>query len=133
MSIVTLRSTEDFGGDSANAGAAVNFQNHFKDPIDVKRDDTIQITSVTINQDITGFKIGAGNNEFQFRIGDASPNGETPFFQLHRVRIPEGTYDGVALATLMAKQLNNSLTLFGYTFTVAFVAATKNFSIDIAP
>ncbi len=131
MSIVTLRSTEDFGGASANVGAAVNFQNHFKDPIDVKRDDTIQITSVTINQDITGFKIGAGNNEFQFRIGDASPNGETPFFQLHRVRIPEGTYDGVALATLMAKQLNNSLTLFGYTFTVAFVAATKNFSIDM--
>ena len=131
MSIVTLRSTEDFGGATTTAGAAVNFQNYFKDPIYFKKDDTIEITSVTINQTIKNFLIGPGNNEIQFRIGDADPNGETPFYQLHRVRIPEGEYEGIALAQALTRELNNNLTLFGYTFTCSFSAADSKFSIDL--
>ena len=132
MSIVTLRSTEDFGGASATNDAAVNFQNHFKDPIKFRKDDTIEITSVTINQNITSFEITAANNEFQFRMGFASPSGDTPFFQLHRVRIPTGTYEnGGELALAIAVGLNASLNFPGYTFTCQFDNTTNKFQIDM--
>ena len=112
MSIVTLRSTEAFGiGGAVPEERAVNFQNFFKSPITFRKDDRIEVTSVTINQEITKFFIDNTNNEIQYRIGEAAAAGNVPFFTLHTATIIPGEYLPASLAQQVAQALNASLTL----------------------
>ncbi len=125
MSIITLRSTEDFGGTSASSAAAVNFQNFFKDPIYFNKDDQVSVTSVTINQEVTEIVITDQNNQLEYMLLPAMRNtGDTPFFQRHSVFITPGSYTPVSLATEVQSQLNNSIALRVYNFAFTYDPTT---------
>ena len=120
MSIVTLRSSEDFGGTTASSAAAVNFQNFFKDPIYFNKDDQIQVTSVTIQQEVDELVITTQNNRIEYMLLPAMRNtSDTPFFNRHTAFITPGSYTPTALAAEIQNQLNNNRIMLVYEFTVA--------------
>ena len=121
MSIVTLRSSEDFGGTTASSAAAVNFQNFFKDPIYFNKDDQIQVTSVTIQQEVDELVITTQNNRIEYMLLPAMRNtSDTPFFNRHTAFITPGSYTPTALAAEIQNQLNNNRIMLVYEFTVAY-------------
>ena len=121
MSIVTLRSSEDFGAATSDSAAAVNFQNFFKDPIYFNKDDQIQVTSVTINQEIKEVVVTELDNTLNYMLFPAKAAlNDIPFFERHQVFLTPGTYTPAALAVEVAKQLNDSVILQAYNFTVTF-------------
>ncbi len=133
MSIVTLRSSEDFGAQTADAGAAVNFQNFFKDPIYFNKDDQIQVTSVTINQEVNEIVVTALDNQLNYMLFPAKANvADIPFFERHQVFLSPGTYTPAALAVEVAKQLNDSVILQCYNFSVIYdqAATPAGFKIE---
>ena len=132
MSIITLRSNEDFGGSTASSDAAVNFQNHFEAPIRFNRDDQIQVTSITINQDLNRYLINNGNNRMQYRIGEAEAAlGEIPFSNIHEIVLKNGSYTAAELAVEIRDRLNESITMGVYEFNVDYDAGTNRFDITM--
>ncbi len=132
MSIITLRSNEDFGGAGASPAAAVNFQNHFEAPIRFNRDDQIQVTSITINQDLNRYLINNGNNRMQYRIGEAEDAlGEIPFSNIHEIVLQNGSYTANELAEELRDKLNESITMGVYEFNVTHDAAANRFDITM--
>ena len=132
MSIITLRSNEDFGGAGASPDAAVNFQNHFEAPIKFNRDDQIQVTSITINQDLNRYLINNGNNRMQYRLGEAeNALGEIPFSNLHEIVLKNGSYTADELAEELRDKLNESITMGIYEFNVTHDTAANRFDITM--
>ena len=133
MSIVTLRSSEDFGAATSDSAAAVNFQNFFKDPIYFNKDDQIQVTSVTINQEIKEVVVTELDNTLNYMLFPAKQQlNDIPFFERHQVFLTPGTYTPAALAVEVAKQLNDSVILQCYNFQVTFdtTATPPGFKIE---
>ena len=133
MSIVTLRSSEDFGAATSDSAAAVNFQNFFKDPIYFNKDDQIQVTSITINQEIKEVVVTELDNTLNYMLFPAKQQlNDIPFFERHQVFLTPGTYTPAALAVEVAKQLNDSVFLQCYNFTVTFdtTATPPGFKIE---
>ncbi len=121
MSIVTLRSSENQGGLTNDALAAVNFQNFFKDPIYFNKDDQVQVTSVTINQEVNEVIVTELNNTLNYMLLPAMDTlGDMPFFNRHRVFLTPGTYTLDALAVEVKTQLNNSVIAQIYEFDFEF-------------
>ena len=121
MSIVTLRSSENQGGLTNDALAAVNFQNFFKDPIYFNKDDQVQVTSVTINQEVNEVIVTELNNTLNYMLLPAMDTlGDMPFFNRHKVFLNPGTYTLDALAVEVKTQLNNSVIAQIYEFDFEF-------------
>lgn len=119
MSLITLRSTESLGNrKNVRQESSSNFQNFFKDPIRFRKNDTIQVTNLTITKDLEN-PLQLNKSQIQYRMGPApAGNFEAPFYNIHIVNLDDGYYNGPRLATHIQDKLNNSRTMIIYEWRV---------------
>ena len=119
MSLITLRSTESLGNrKNIRQESSSNFQNFFKDPIRFKKNDTIQVTNLTITKDLEN-PLQLNKSQIQYRMGPApAGNFDAPFYNIHLVNLDDGYYNGPRLAKHIQDKLNNSRTMIIYIWRV---------------
>lgn len=100
MSLITLSS--ELNAQDPRPQNASYIKNHFKDGITFHVGDTISLVSLTINKQ-DRFEIVQGSNDtLIWRIGAAA------YYEQHSVVVPEGSYTGTELASVLASALQAS-------------------------